>query len=196
MKAKVTLLVLLTVLSTALFANEGENKATRSSIIEVVKKEEAIFSLIYKGSTSQVSVTILNEAGDKVFVEKIKKLDGFSRPYNFEALPYGTYTFIVEDEFGSMNDVVSFEKKEVVTTLPVLIKCNATSLKENGYILTIVNDQPRRVMVRIFDAMGKLVYEKEELLNGNFSKLYNLSRIEASFDIEVEIDNQTERFSF
>lgn len=196
MKAKVTLLVLLTVLSTALFANEGEKKATRSSNMEVVKKDETIFSLVYKGSPSLVSVTILNEAGDKVFIEKIKKLEGFSRPYNFEKLPYGTYTFVVEDEFGSMNDVVSFEKMGEVASMPFLIKCNATSLKENGYILTIVNNQPTRAMVRIFDATRKLLYEKEELLKGNFSKLYNLSRVGKSFEIEVEIDNQKEIFSF
>ena len=196
MKAKLTLLVLLTVLSTATFATEGVKKATRSSNIEVVKKGETIFNLIYKGSPSLVSVTILNENGEKVFTEKINKLEGFSRPYNFEALPYGTYTFIVEDEFGSMNDDVSFERAKNLVALPVLIKCNATSLKENGYILTIVNNEPRVATVRIFDAQKKLLYEKEEFISGNFSKLYNLSKVDTSFSIEVEINNQNEVFSF
>lgn len=195
MKAKLALLVLLTVLSTAVFATEGEKKATRSSNIEVVKKDETVFNLIYKGSPSLVSVTIVNEVGNKVFAEKINKLEGFSRPYNFEELPYGTYTFIVEDEFGSMNDQVSYTKSRP-SSKPVLIKCAATSLKEDGYILTIVNDRPKRATVRIFDANRKLLYEKQEVIKGNFSKLYTFSRIDKAFNIEVEIENQTEVFSF
>src|SRR5712671_4819212 len=88
--------LVLTVSSTIAFANPNESSMT------VVAGENAnIFKVVYKSTAAtRVQVSIRNEKNEIVFSESFRKMNRFTRPYNFKDLPEGQYTIEIKDNHG------------------------------------------------------------------------------------------------
>ncbi|WP_185152597.1 hypothetical protein, partial [Fulvivirga aurantia] len=152
------------------------------------------FNLVYKGSnTHRVAIRIVDANNRTVFVETIKKHDAFARPYNFSNLPEGVYTVEVTDANGTtIAQIENFETIEGKTiAYPTLVKFDNIELDK--YRLTIVNDGYKRADINVYDNNENLIFNTTEDINGSYSKLYNLKRVNAA-KIEVIVAGETKTF--
>lgn len=180
MKKTLSVLVLLMIVSSVVFARRLENPGASSNA--AVVKIGSTFKLYYKGSQqADVKVLIRDASNTVLFSETIKKSDGFVRPYNFEYLPEGDYTIQITDETGRHIEKIT-NKREKSETTAHLLKVSGTSAK---YLLTVSNKEDSDVTVRIYDDSNNVIYNKIELVSKDFAKVYNLDGIPGQFTFEV-----------
>jgi len=184
---------LLTVISSVAFATGDEKEVNKTSSVEVMLKEPKVFHLVYKSENAdRVSIKIMNENNRVVFSESIKKYDAFTRPYNLSLLPEGIYTVEVTDQFGTTKrQIHNFKYTPSTVALPHIVKLD--QIEDQKYKLTIVNQGVNAANISIYDAKNDLVYKGFENLDGNFAKLYNLSRVNAK-TVEVVVNGQVTSF--
>jgi len=72
-----------------------------------VVKTGSIYRVTYRRPLQTlVRVAILDEAGNKVFSERIISNGSFTRPYNLSQLPKGNYKICVRDDLGEYTKVL------------------------------------------------------------------------------------------
>jgi hypothetical protein len=181
MKKFLTLIVVLTVMCSAVKANEIDKP--KSPVGTSVIKSGSVFKLFYKGAKSgDVTVTILDANGSAVYKETLRNVDNFMRPYNFSSLKEGDYTIELNHEDGkqlqkiSYHNIVSNKKK-----LMNLIRINGT----DKYVLMVSNKGNEVLKINVFDAKNGLVYSGVESINGDFAKVYDLDDVGKGFVFEV-----------
>ena len=180
MKKTLSVLVVLMIVSSVVFARRLDNPGTSSGA--AVVKIGTTFKVYYKGSQQADVKVSIRDAGDNIlFSETIKKSDGFVRPYNFSSLPEGDYTIQIADKFGRQIEKISY-KREKSETLAHLLKVSGSSAK---YLLTVSNRADGDVTVRIYDEANNVIYDKKEQVTKDFAKVYNLEGIPGEFTFEV-----------
>ena len=180
MKKTLSVLVVLMVFSSVVFARRLDNPAASPSA--AVVKIGSTFKLYYKGSQqADVKISILNGSNQLVFSETLKKVEGFVRPYNFSKLPEGEYTIQISDKFGRQIEKITY-KQEKDEALAHLLKVAGTEAK---YLLTVNNRGDSDVTVRIYDNSNNVIYNKTEIMSSDFARIYNLEGIGAEFTFEV-----------
>jgi hypothetical protein len=178
---KIMVVAVSVLMSTFAFA-KGADEPTPASSVAVMSSGSNLFKVFYKsGKSNNVSLSIRNENNEIVFSEKLKKTDGFMRPYNFQNLPEGQYTIEVQDENGIQTEkinygIVKIEKTVNITNVP----------SEDGrYLLTGFSRGADKITIRIYDAEGKTTYDETLQVDGEFAQLYNLKSLSRAFTIEV-----------
>lgn len=193
MKKTLVITALLTVLSSAVFASEGESTTAKAST-EVRKSETQVFNLVYKGATSErVDVRIVDENDNILFSESIKNLNAFARPYNLSQLPEGTYTIKVTDSNGTKVHEIHNYKNPAKVVEKSLHFVRLTKVTDGKYQLTIGNQGVNDAQIEIYDNNQNLLYRNTELLNGNYAKVYNLQQVDAK-TVSIEINGQIKTF--
>lgn len=72
-----------------------------------------IFTISYHSKQAdKIKVTIYDSKNRPVFSEVIVNVSTFSRPYNFNGLPYGKYILVVEDSAGKHEETLEYQGKE------------------------------------------------------------------------------------
>jgi hypothetical protein len=164
---------------TLVFAN-GTDEPTTSSVA-VMDFRTNLFKVFYKSATyGNVKVSIFNENQTMVFSESVRKTHGFVRPYNFENLPEGQYTILVEDGTGKHSENIVWERKSLKKVN--IVKIPSTDSK---YLLTGFSKNADNIRVSIYDNEGKIIFEEDRDVNGKFNQIYNLKNLKGSFSIEV-----------
>lgn len=180
MKKILSVLVVLMVISSVVFARRMDNPSTTAGV--AVMKNGTTFKLYYKGlQQSDVKVSILDASDNVVFSEVIRKVEGFVRPYNFSNLPEGKYSIEISDKSGQYTEKVSYNKGKV-DILANLVKVSGTTDK---YLLTIPNKQSEKINVRIVDDTNNVIYDQTEKIVNDFAKVYNLERFSGKFIFEI-----------
>jgi uncharacterized cupredoxin-like copper-binding protein len=182
---KIMVLVVSVLFSTLVFANGTTDKAA-SSTVAVMNYGSNSFKVFYKAQKSgNVTVSIRNEKGEIVYSEKLLKIDGFIRPYNFENLPAGQYSIQIENQEGKQVEKVNFGagKVEKIVTIAKVPS------DEGRYLLSGFSKGADNISVHIYDAEGKTIYTEDRKVDGRFQQIYNLKNIKGSFSIEVSDDN-------
>lgn len=170
--------------STIMFANgtDEKNPAASTSGAAVIKNGESTFRVIYKSEKeSDVKVSILDERNKVVFVEKVSKTDGFTRPYNFSSLKHGEYTIAVEDASGMLIERVVYRAEKSPKALNV-IRVNSD---EGKYVLTAAGSGTEAIAVNIYDENNRLIHHDTKITTGNFAQLYNLKSIKGHVTFEI-----------
>ena len=158
--------VVLTVSSTMAVANVNE-----SSIAVVTGENSDVFKVIYKSaSASRVQVSIVNNKNEVVFVESFYKMNGFTRPYNFNGLPEGEYTIEVEDSQGKKVEKVDYHLGRVSS----LIKVTKISNELSKYMVSVPNKGKNKINVLILNEDGDVLLEETRKVVGDFGIVYNL----------------------
>lgn len=174
---------LLIVISSAAFATGTGESAEAESKLKVVPAETTnTYKVIYKSlEQGMVYVNFYNEAGEKIFTDKIKNVKGFVRPYNFVAQPKGSYTIEVVDNKGSLVREIKYGKP--------LADLDVNLLQAEGdkrFKLVVKGEMTDPVYVKIYDSKSLLITEDYIDIKQSFSKIYDLNRIiEANFTFEV-----------
>jgi len=196
MKTKIQLIaVLLTVLSSVAFANDGEkNTKKTTSYVEVKKKDAHTFSLVYKSANAEkVNIRLMDENNRVVFSETIKKYDAFARPYNLSNLPEGEYTLEVIDANGKTTKRIQNFSSSFTShvKVPTYVKFDSVAL--NKYKLMIVSQTAKSARIKVYGKNGYEIYDANQKLNGNFAMLYDLSQVKAAI-VQVEVNGQVNTF--
>jgi hypothetical protein len=169
--------------STAMFAaGTGNNYSASLSGAAVVKTTASTFKLYYKSEVStDVKVSIYNEAKSLVYFEKIKNTSGFIRPYSLENMEEGNFTVTIEDHAGTTVQKIS--------TIPVdnskLVNVLKLNNGEAKYLLTVGGKGEESILFNIYDGQHNLVHSEAKTVNGDFAQIYNLSKVKGTPSFEV-----------
>jgi hypothetical protein len=179
-----TIVVMLTVVCSAVSANNIDNPKATTGM--AVVKSGSIFKVYYRGlKRSDVKVTILNEEGQAVHKETLKKIESFVRPYNFSTLKEGNYTIELESEDGKQLKSVAYENA-VQPRLMSLVRLRGG---ENKYVLSVANKGDDVLKVRIVDSKRNEVFSETNEVEGDFARIYKLNKIGDDFRFEVTDKN-------
>lgn len=166
---------------TLMFALGTEVVLAAPSVAVTNSLGSALFKLYYKSEgKKKVRVSIKDEHDKTVFREVISNLKSFIRPYNFEGLPEGNYTVVVEDESGKAVEKVAYKMNSVET----LIHASKLAADPNKILLSVYSSQPEEVFIYIFDENGDLLHNEIQTVKKEFAQVYNFSGVK-NFTIEV-----------
>src|SRR5258708_31107171 len=139
--------LVLSVSSAIAFANSDE-----SSMTVIAGQNVSVFKVVYKSATAgRVEVTIINSNNEVVFTESFKKMNEFTRPYNFNSLPEGEYTIEVKDNFGKKIEKVNYS----LGTVNSIIKVTKINNEKAKYMLTVANKGGNIINLSILNAVGE-----------------------------------------
>lgn len=180
---KIIVCILSVLCCTLVFANGTDDPSKAGSSVVVLNSNGSnMVKVFYKAPRlGNVKISILNDQHELIFSETLRKMDGFMRPYNFDALPEGAYTIQIEDVFGKQVEKLNYHsvKSEKFVRL---VKLPGQEVK---YALTGRSQKEDDIHVRIYDASNQLVFEENRKVVGEFGEVYNLKNLSGSFTIEV-----------
>ncbi len=180
MKKTLSILIVLIAISSVVSARRLDKPEETSSM--AIMKSGSLVKLFYTGvKECNVKVTILNAENKIVFKEELRQVDRFMRPYNFSELAEGDYTIELVDHIGKKIEKVSYREGKI-EPLANLIRI---SRDENKYLLTLSNKGTKTFVVKIYNDNGTLLYSHDEDVDGDFAKIYNLSKADQKFSFEI-----------
>ena len=180
MKKTLSIFVVLIAISSAVSARRMDKPEETSAM--AITKSGSLVKLFYKGvKEDNVRIIILNKKNEIVFEEEIKHVEGFVRPYNFSSLPEGDYTIELVDHAGKKIEKLSYRNGAVEQPASLI----HVASQGDKYLLTIPNRAKDVFNVKIYDDAGSLLYNHTEEVDGDFAKLYNLSKVSGKFSFEI-----------
>lgn len=182
---KISLLFVGVLFCTLVFANGTDEPNTSTSSVAVTNLSgSSLFKLYYTAYTvGEVKVSIMSNSGKLVFSERMKKTNGFIRPYNFGGLEAGDYTIQIENAHGKHVEKVHYNAGRIEKMI------NIVKLPEQGkYLLSVASIGADRVNVNIYDVNNELIHTQSNFVNKQFAEVINLKGISA-FTIEVTDSN-------
>jgi hypothetical protein len=145
-----------------------------------VVRTGSTFRVFYKApGQTNVTVSIYDESNNKVFSESFKESEGFIRPYNFEKLKEGKYTIELKDAAGFQIEKIAYEKK-IEEKIARMVKLPG----EEKYAILVPTNGSKSLSVDIYNRYGSSVYSKAYEVNGDFSRLFDLTVLD-SFTVVV-----------
>lgn len=155
-------------------------------------KQGKVVKLIYKATEENtVTIQIYGPDNKLILSDRLKGMDGFSRPYNFSGMSDGTYTVVVNDGKGTHKETISLraEKKEKLVNL---VKMSG----EDKYLFTASGDGEEVLTLNIYDELDNLIHKETKRVAGEFGQVYNLNKIKGGVTFEVvREDGSTERLN-
>ncbi|MDJ1471535.1 hypothetical protein QNI19_27025 [Cytophagaceae bacterium DM2B3-1] len=196
MKTSLMSFALALVLSVTAFAmdNIDDTKKTSSATITTTNRA-AVYNLVYTSAKAGlVTVSIKNQDGLVVMQEEIESdKKGFIRPYNFTAMPAGSYTLVVKDAAGKSELSLTYAH----TVLSPVRKAEIKSLESNKYQLRLIGSSAESIEVTIYNQFDLPVYTETLTQKGSFIRTYDLSKMKSAknrFEVKAngKIINQIE----
>ena len=179
---KIVMLSFGVLFSTMMFAGVVNENLLGTSKVGIKKDDETTFNLTYKAEKEMnVSVSIVNELGQTIFSETVKKTDGFMRPYNFSGLGEGIYTIEIADELGEYTELVDFRSGKIEKAIDIKKIAGA----EGKYLITALGTGKERITVNIYNALDELIHTETAMTDGNFGQVYNLSQLNETVKFEI-----------
>src|SRR6185295_1913190 len=164
---KITLLFVGVLASAFTFAGgPGENPKSVSGM-EVVKRDDNSFKVIYKSEEeSDVKIEIYNQQKILVYHETIKSSSGFTRPYSLNGFTEGEYTVRLDNGSNWMTKTISMAKPEKLAHL--------ISLSDGKYLLTVAGKGEDKVHVRVSNDQGETIHIETTPVYGDFAKVFDM----------------------
>jgi hypothetical protein len=180
MKKFLTILVVFTVVCSTVRATEIDPK---SPVGMGIIQNGYVLKVLYKGlQNGDVRITISNSKGEQIFTERVKNTRGFARPYNFYNLGEGKYTIAIEGPEGKQEQAVNLETKSVSSRV-VSLRC--VDSENSKYVLSIPFNKTENLKIKLYDMNNSLLHTFTEFVDGDFAKLYNLSKVRDGFYFEI-----------
>jgi hypothetical protein len=185
------MLGVLTMVSHGVFAGEVANFKGDPKI-RVIQSGEILKVIYLNSEPADVRVSLLNEEGAMVFSEKIRKQQGFIRPYNLSNLDEGIYQIAIEygdrkfeGRIAYMHGNAAGKEAEF---LPHVCKVIKPDRKER-YLLSVPCSGQDKLAVTIFDAREKVLYADTYAVNGDFAQVFRIENGKPG-DITIQVANK------
>lgn len=176
---KISLLFVGVLFCTLVFAT-GTDEPT-SSVVVTNSSGSSLFKLYYTAyMAGDVKVSIFNHAGKLVFTEKLKRTDGFIRPYNFEGLAAGDYAIHIETTSDKRVEKVHYSAGKIEK----LINIVKLAGEDGKYLLSVTSKRADTINVNIYNNRNELIHSQNRFVNNEFAEVLNLKSIN-DFTIEV-----------
>ncbi len=163
----------------AVFAR-GAEEPTKTSNTAIIKKSESTFALVYQAEESAtVKVSIRDEANKLVFVEVLRDVNGFIRPYNFSTLPEGNYSIVIEGEGTKQVEKIAYfagtsQKRAFVT-----------KLVGDRFLVSAPVTQEEQLTIRIYNQRQQLLHKETHAVDSDFAKIYRIEKLDGAVTFEV-----------
>jgi hypothetical protein len=150
-----------------------------------------VVKVFYKSdNTENVRISIYDDQRKKVFEETLRKVSGFSRPYNLSDLPVGTYTVkvsIAGHEISTLEHVTTESRVSYRKALPSKkVIAYVTNLRSYGkYVLSIPDRGKDHLMVRIYNERQVEIYRNELDVAGEAAFVVNLEALRGKYSMDV-----------
>jgi hypothetical protein len=164
---------------------------TESQLEVVTQQSKSILKVIYQGASSGKAVlTVYNQSGEIVFVDKIYSERGFIRPLNFTGMEKGVYKIEVSTSQGVIVKSVEYgaapESKLVVANEGSIKAVHIAKLTAvNKYLVSVSNQGASKITVRVYDGNKELVYNRKVTIRGDYGVVYNLKDVVGTPSFEV-----------
>jgi len=158
-------------------------KAQEKSIrLDPLNQDTYQLTYIKKGEC-KIKVEVLDEEGRVIHEERIKNEKSFTKPYSFENLQLGEYSFKVTDNEGIY--LTKIKRSEEINMVASIKK-----LEDDKAKIIVKGDFMAPVSVNIYDSFNVLVFDDYIDHEKSFSVIYDLSKVRAEkLRIEVVSDN-------
>jgi hypothetical protein len=191
MRKAIVLLFVLTCVSGVAFSGGVETLKVDPQI-RVIQFGQVVKVIYVNSDASDVRVSILDEHGDKVFSEKIRKYKGFIRPYNLMNLEEGTYRIEIEhegDTFIRQIEHVNGKHKnpDEAELLAHVAKVTKPDRKKR-FLLSVPCAGDDTLTVTIFSEDGYVLYEDTQNISSDFAQVYRIE--DHPGNITVQVANQ------
>lgn len=175
---KIVLLFVGALSSAYTFAGSPDENPKSVSGMEVVKRDDNSFKVIYKSEEeSDVKIEIYDDRKIMVYHETIKHSSGFARPFNFNALSDGDYTVRLDNGSSEMTKIISMGKPEKLAHL--------INLNNGKYLLTVSGKGEDKIHVKVSNDQGETIHTETTSVFGDFAEVFDMSGINGKFTFEV-----------
>ncbi len=144
---------------------------------------ENTYKLTYKCEhASLVKVEVIDPSGRVLLVDRLDQKKSFTKPYTFDNLSGGVYTFKVTDKDGAYVRLLNrSEHGDMNATIEAVDRNKTKVVVHGGHAL---------VHVKVLDRSGLLVYDDLVKSESGFSRLYDLSNVMARAS-KIEVSTGT-----
>ena len=184
MKLKLIAIAALCMIASAV--NAAPVQAPSFTIARTGDASRSIFLVTYKGDkTSTITLVIQDDKGKEVLTKSIKATKDFSVPVNFSSVDEGTYTVMIDNGSEKLTKTLNYTNEKAPTYSHVV------NLGGNHYLFTSSYAGPEKITLRIYDGSETLVYQKEQVIKGDFALLLNLKDVTGTPVFEVTENSGT-----
>lgn len=154
----------------------------KSVRLDPVSKDHYQLTYFKQGSCN-VTVEVLDSKGSILHTEHIRRTNSFTKPYSFQNLRLGEYSFKVTDEEGIY--LTKIKRTDDVNMLASIKKIEDEKAK-----VIVKGDFMAPVSVQIFDKHMVLVFSDYIDHESSFSKVYDLSKVKAD-ELRIEVVSES-----
>lgn len=138
-------------------------------------QEDGSYVLSFMGEPSEkIVVKLLNESGSILHRAVFNDTQQVIRKYRFEDTEAGTYVFEVRNGENVITQSVNYtpESMDPISSVNLLTDADHTKCQ-----LVVDSDPQRNIMVSIYSADQKLLYEEETNVSDQSHRVYNFERV-------------------
>jgi hypothetical protein len=169
-----TLVVLLTVISTSVFATGSDSIQFQTQVLPSLESKS--FRLIYESEVEQpVYIKIKDDNGRLQFSERYQ-LKSFVQPFDLSQLPDGAYTIELQTKEGKAVHKIDNVSKELVT--PEL----NFDLDANSKVARLQTEAPMGASTRllIYDQEGVMLHKEDWVAGQKINRQYDMQQVKGT----------------
>ncbi|MEM7656083.1 MAG: hypothetical protein AAF399_08145 [Bacteroidota bacterium] len=145
------------------------------SWVQVVAQTEDRFELVCTSiSPTNVKVTVFNENGQRLHIEKGKQLSQFGRVFDFQNQPEGTYTFEIQ-----VGETVHEKTIEIKRSAKLGLMVQPLEAEKKVW-LQVLGAQDQEVWVSLTDRSGETWFSESVILSEAGERVFDLSLVQGN----------------
>jgi len=160
----------------------GAKAQEKSVRLDPLSKDTYQFTYINEGECN-VKVEVLDEKGKVLHTEQINQKNSFTKPYNFQNLKFGEYSFKASD--GSGVYITKIKRSNEISMVASIEAIEGEKAK-----IIVKGDFMAPVTVNLYDSHNALVFGDYIDHEKSFSRIYDLSKVKAN-ELRIEVESET-----
>jgi cytochrome c1 len=197
------LLVFAILFLTKMFANTdvSTNEETFTNAKVEIKGsdiEKSLFIEFANSKEEDVTISIMNEEGATVHIDKAKSIKAFNRKFNLEKLERGKYTLKFVCDNCKVTQLFEVSKKGISVKENDRKEVYAPVVKqEDGKFDVKIGIIKTKYAVLVLDLNGNIVFEESEKGVNQLNKKYNLSNLaKGEYLFQITVDGESYYHNF
>ncbi len=186
------------ILSVVAILPVSAQKLTNIQVLPAQNKK-VIFHASGLNTQSRFQIKIQDEQGNLLFSETFKDQQDYKKVLDFSFAQEGDYYIDLLNEKGLFRKIVNISedatsKTDILFDVAETTEFNKSILKvdEKKYAFRFRNELETPVNVKIYDQKGHIIHEELEIVDEEFGKLFDMSKLAAgNYSFAVTAKNYT-----